>query len=94
MIVGAGGYARIVGPDGIVEMDTITCNHCGRVVHETAEQRIEEKTSKCAGCMKRICRRCTALQRCIPLEKTLEDMERKFEADRRSDALFRMATSG
>lgn len=93
MIVGVGGYAIITGPDGIVEMDTITCNHCGGVKHGTPDRKLEEKTVKCSGCMKRICLRCARRQRCIPLEKQIEDMERKFEADRRSDALFRMAAS-
>lgn len=91
MIVGLGGYAIITGPDGIVEMDTITCNHCGAVVHGTPERSLELKTTKCIGCMRRVHRRCAG--RCNPIEKQIEEYEKKMEAIRRSDELFRVATS-
>lgn len=94
-----GGYAIITSPDGIVEMDTITCGHCNRVRHRKPLpggklQALDDISVKCHGCGKRQCFDCARLGRCIPLEKQIEAMERRFEAERRRDQLFDAVRAG
>lgn len=94
-----GGYAIITSPDGIVEMDTITCGHCNRVRHRKPlpggrMQALDDISVKCLGCGKRQCFDCAKLQRCIPLERQIEAMERAIERNRSNDMLYRAATAG
>lgn len=70
------GYAVIVDPSApLVEMDTITCCHCQRVVVIKASADVLEKTGWCMRCMKATCGPCADLGKCTPFEKHLERME-------------------
>lgn len=69
-----GGYAKIVGPNGIQEADTQTCVHCNTVFHMV----------KGSGTRRGYCMRCKAItcgskrcDTCIPFEALLEHWEGK-----------------
>lgn len=78
------GYAVIIGPDVIREIDTFTCFHCNRVTHLKPK---EPPYATCKRCMNFICASCYAIGGCRPLEQWLEEQERaisrRIENDRR-----------
>ena len=90
------GYATITSPspsvaktdgfqqhlicEGVTEFDTMSCGHCGKVVHIAARQRPEDIGGFCCQCMKAICPGCTDTGRCDPLEKKLERAEARDRA--------------
>ena len=91
------GYAQIVDPDHpLVERDTTSCGHCGRVIFVkpgTAStvylifdrqrwQWQEEPGAFCRVCMRPICLACHDLGTCTP-------WERQFEASEARDRLRR-----
>lgn len=74
------GYACITEPDRpIIERDTMTCNHCQRIVHVPVNNKIEEVGDFCRGCMKVICLRCVG-QGCTPFLKKIEIEEERYHA--------------
>jgi hypothetical protein len=73
------GYARIFDPakPRAVEMGTLTCGHCNRVVH-LHDQQGRAKSGvlvHCYQCDGKICVPCAEKARCTPFEKRLEAME-------------------
>lgn len=87
-----GGYAVITNPapgkirldggrvemacEGVTELDTVTCAHCGAVNHIRPKERPEDLGGLCKSCMKLICPRCLD-QGCTPLERQIEAMEQR-----------------
>lgn len=86
-----GGYAMILDPDAaLIERDTITCGHCNRVVfvkpgsvattyliqHRDGRW-TEEPGAGCTICGRSICLRCHDLGMCLPMERQLEQQERR-----------------
>lgn len=74
------GYATITGPDGRVELDTLTCGHCNTVilVHDAKTgSRVppERLGGGCTLCDKPTCPQCTG-RGCTPFERKLEAIER------------------
>lgn len=86
------GYAVITQPgepaiarlDGLrcelvqdqAQFDTATCGHCGRVFHVGARQHPSDIGGLCKVCYRIICPRCLD-QGCSPLERKLEEAERR-----------------
>ena len=85
-----GGYAVIVDPtQPLVEYDTVSCCHCGKVIfvkpgtastvfliwNNLARLWQEEPGASCYHCMKPVCLRCHDLGTCLPLERWLEQQE-------------------
>lgn len=99
----AGGYVTISQPrtgmvnfdglrceevkEGIFEVDTFTCIHCGAVEHVEAKADVN-RVGFCRNCMKPICQRCSD-QPCVPFEKKLEMIERKVDWRRQFDENLR-----
>ena len=71
------GYAVVLGPDGNVERDTITCFHCQRVVFIQPGADPSSLGGFCRVCMRHICGPCATQGSCRPFEKQLEQMEAK-----------------
>lgn len=90
-----GGYALIVGPEGVVEMDTFTCGHKNHVVHVPPGIDVDLISAICFVCRKRICMSCERERqrtlRCLTFEKRLEIMERVVEGARARDDLLAVA---
>lgn len=63
--------------EGIVEMDTFRCGHCGSIRHVRVKERPEDIGGFCRQCMKAICPYCLQSGRCDPLEKKLERIEER-----------------
>lgn len=85
-----GGYGVIVEPGKRdVEFDTVTCCHCGCLIHVRAgtaatvyqvwddllQAYRDEPGAGCWHCQKPVCLRCAALGTCRPLERQLEEAE-------------------
>ena len=70
------GYARVSGPDGVVERDTFTCHHCQRIVFVAPKADPSTLGGFCRLCMKHICGPCAHEGTCRPFEKKLEEYER------------------
>lgn len=79
------GYLTISSPEHVVERDTVTCAHCGKIVVVKPGTMatvfliprrdgtwIEEPGAGCASCAKPVCLPCYDLGVCLPLEKRLE----------------------
>ena len=87
-----GGYGQIIEPGRpTVEFDTVTCAHCGGLIHvkpgsggtvylvwdDLLGAEREEPGAGCWTCgMKPVCLACHADGRCRPLERQLEQAER------------------
>lgn len=70
------GTAIIVDPDApLVELHTITCCHCQRVVHFKAGQSETDIGGFCRLCMKATCGPCADSGACVPFEAKLERQE-------------------
>lgn len=75
-----GGYAVITDPENpLVELSTITCSHCGRIVHIKAKQNPSDIGGLCKICMGMICPGCVG-KGCDPLEEKLRREEKRYEA--------------
>jgi len=88
-----GGYAVIFNPapgkvsldggrldfacEGVVEYDTVTCGHCGCVIHIRVKERPEDLGGLCKQCMKLICSSCVDDGQCTPLLKRIEEQEER-----------------
>lgn len=59
---------------GTTEFDTVSCGHCGRIVHVGARQRPEDIGGLCKVCMRFECPDCVD-KGCSPFEKRLEQAE-------------------
>lgn len=82
------GYLTVSDPERVVERDTISCAHCGKIVvvkPRTATTVyliprmngtwIEEPGAGCSVCMRPVCLPCHDIGVCRPIEKWLEIME-------------------
>ena len=72
------GYAVIADPDARrVEMDTVTCGHCQRIVplHDRAGKRRAGVLVHCYQCDTHTCVPCAEAGRCLPFERKLERLE-------------------
>lgn len=76
------GYLTITGPEGVVEMDTMLCNHCGGIVKVPPGQNPSDVGGICKQCMGTVCPRCYAMVGCTPFEKRIERMEARARARR------------
>ena len=65
-----------IGANGF---DTMTCNHCNRLIHVKARNRPEDIGGLCKQCMRPICPFCLDLG-CTPFEKKLERWEARGRA--------------
>lgn len=84
-----GGYGQIIGDvptavDGFgrsiqSECDTFSCAHCNRVVFVNARERPEDIGGFCKCCAGLICGPCVDIGTCTPLEKRLQEMERRAD---------------
>lgn len=68
------GYALWIGEGKDKEADTITCNHCNRVV-VVPPPPAPLNTGFCRMCMDHICGPCADKGSCTPFEKKLEILE-------------------
>lgn len=59
------------------EFDTMSCAHCGRIIHVAARQRPEDIGGLCFQCFKPVCPTCVERGHCDPLERKLERMEKR-----------------
>lgn len=85
------GYATVVGdlrngePTVVergmrhteMEIDTITCGHCNRIVHIPPKKDAADIGGLCKMCMQMICPTCVDKGVCVPFEKKLEAQEAK-----------------
>jgi hypothetical protein len=86
------GYATWTDPERpVVERDTVACCHCGAAIvvkpgtgatvyliwSPGAQRWIEEAGAGCRLCLAAVCLRCEADGRCLPLERRLEQVERR-----------------
>jgi hypothetical protein len=71
------GYAVWSDPDGVVERDTFTCNHCNRVCFVRPLADASEQHGFCLRCMRNICGPCADVGRCAPFEKLIEEAEQR-----------------
>lgn len=70
------GTAIVVDPDApLLELHTITCCHCQRVVHFKAGQANPDIGGFCRQCMKATCGPCADRGVCFPFEAKLEILE-------------------
>ena len=65
---------------GTYETDTLSCGHCGTIVHVGPKQKVDDIGGFCRQCMKAICVKCLDTGRCDPLEKKLERAEARDRA--------------
>jgi hypothetical protein len=71
-----GGYAVISEPGRAdVELDSITCFHCNRVVFVKAGQDPSALGGFCRVCMRHLCGPCADLGTCTPYEREMEKAE-------------------
>jgi len=86
------GYAVIVTPEdaqvnfdglrceniqaGSFEVETVSCGHCGRVIHVRPRMDPADMGGLCKQCYRFECPSCVG-KGCSPLEKKLEAMEKK-----------------
>mgnify|MGYP001563227053 FL=1 len=69
-----GGYATITGPDGLKELDTLSCCHCGGV--SFIRPGSGRPRGFCRLCMKPTCGKAKCMD-CLPLERMLEESENR-----------------
>ena len=62
------------------EHDTFTCHHCCKVVMVPVRADPAAIGGMCYQCMKLVCPGCVAKAECTPLEKWLEQQERRADA--------------
>lgn len=86
MFLTPGGYATLIGPDGMKQADTFTCAHCNRLVIVKPGTQPEDVCWHCMDAKRPlaglICKACVAKRRCAPHERWLETVERNFEKAR------------
>jgi len=83
------GWAVLVDPGvthGTQEWDTITCQHCNKMVRLKTK---DDLGGFCRLCMKAICGPCADQGQCTPFEKKLEEYEKAAIRGRVLDHLLR-----
>jgi hypothetical protein len=73
---GTDRYGRVIEK----EHDGFACNHCNVVVLVNARERAADIGGFCRRCTSLICGPCVDADRCRPMERWLEEQERKIEA--------------
>lgn len=75
------GYATIDSPTGRIEIDTITCSHCGNVRPVRTNGPLPvDPGGHCRICDHAICGQCAdiaGVQGCIPFKRRIEEYERR-----------------
>ena len=66
--------------EGTTEFDTYRCGHCGGMRHVRARERPEDTGGLCKQCFSLICPNCLDTARCEPLERKLEQAEKRTQA--------------
>ncbi len=74
------GLLTFSGPEGVQEMHTFTCNHCGGLVRFAAFANPEDLGGRCSLCADLICPACVSKGQCDPFEEKLKRAEAKGEA--------------
>ncbi len=74
-----GGQVTIVCDGGTREADTYSCGHCQRVVVVPAKADPANLGGMCYACMHLVCPACVAKAECTPIEKWLEQQERRAD---------------
>lgn len=69
------GFQCVETHESHTSFDTMTCGHCGRIIHVQARQRPEDLGGLCKQCMRCICPQCVDHGGCEPFEKKLEQWE-------------------
>lgn len=62
--------------EGLFEVDTFTCGHCGRVSRVKPKMDAADCGGLCKGCMRLVCKYCVG-KKCDVLEKKLERAEKR-----------------
>lgn len=88
----AGGYGQLICHDERAvawdsnnrtvgrECDTFSCKHCNRVVFVNSREMAADIGGFCKCCTGLICGPCVDAGTCTPLEKRLQEMERRADA--------------
>jgi hypothetical protein len=77
-----GGYLRIECEDGrIIELDSVTCSHCNRIIPVKPGQGVDTLGGYCGGCSKYVCANCVG-KGCDEIERKLERWEASYHARR------------
>lgn len=71
-----------------IEIDTVTCCHCNKVVkmNDASGAKVHDVTAWCFRCGAMICAECGG-RPCVPLEKAIEELEKR-DRDRRASAAW------
>lgn len=70
----AGGVGTSFTPEGITEVNTKKCQHCGKIVDIPNMRKFHEYMDVCRSCMQAVCLEC-ADKGCTPLMKKIEEYE-------------------
>ncbi len=75
---------RSQGQVRVIEKDTTTCQHCGKVVFLPANGKLDNVGDMCRTCWEFICAECVGKNgyRCDRLEEKLAREEAKYQARR------------
>lgn len=73
------------GPDGVIEKDTLLCNHCNGIVLTQPKQSVNDVGGICKQCMSFVCLKCYSIIGCVPFEKKIEKLEARAAARRSYD---------
>jgi len=77
MVFNPGGYCYSFDPGGVrQEADTMTCNHCNRVV--IIHKKVDDCGGHCRLCDKFICSECVDANHCVPFMAKVEQEEERY----------------
>lgn len=71
-----GGIGEYWMPEGVKTVYASTCSHCQHITEGINLKDIYDKTDRCRGCMRLICKTCGG-KPCWPWEKECEYQERE-----------------
>lgn len=74
-------YMVTTEPEGVTEGDGFVCGHCQKIVHVPPYADPAALGGQCKSCDRLICPRCVG-GGCRPIEKWLDEVERRIESDR------------
>lgn len=76
----AGGVGQYFTPEGISEVNTKKCQHCGKMIDIPNMRKFHEHMDVCRVCMQAVCLEC-ADKGCTPLMKKIEEAEERAYRD-------------
>lgn len=90
------GYCVVIGPDGMREIDSVLCEHCGKNIWTKPARDPADFGARCTICDSFICSECRD-RPCATLEYRLDQYERRGQGlryDRREDLFDIFEKSG